>query len=279
MTPQAEVPEKQAPRISVVIVSLDRGDSLRESLKSLGAEHQIIVVDNGSGDGAEQINQEFPTVRFHGLPRNFGLTKALNIGLRAAEGEYILCLHDDVRITSEAVTHLADYLETHAEAGAVTPFLTDEPGTPIPQVRDLPSPSHPDPALRLPPEGDEVTIPCGSGAAIMFRSFVLRALRQLDERYGTYGSGIEICMQMRRAGKKVVMLHSVTAIHEAARSPVAASKLAGDRAAGTAVYLGKHYGYMSGVLYRLKTALAALFTFRVSVLLAAISGQKIDGTN
>jgi len=244
----------------------------------LGTDHQIVVVDNGSADGAEQINQEFPQVRFHSLPKNFGLTKALNIGLRAAEGEYLLCLHDDVRITGEAVTRLADYLETHAEVGAAAPLLTDESGNPIPQVRELPSPSNPDPALQLPPEGDEVTVSCGSGAAIMFRSFVMRSLRHLDERYGTYGSGMEICTQMRRAGKKVVVLHDVTAIHESTPSPVAASTLAGDRAAGTAVYLSKHYGFMSGLIYRLKTALAAFFMLRFSVLLGAVSGQKIDGT-
>ena len=40
----------------------------------------------------------------------------------------------------------------------------------------------------------------------MFRAFFLRALRQIDERYGTYGSAVEICAQMRRAGKKIVVL-------------------------------------------------------------------------
>ncbi len=279
LTPQTEIPEKQAPRISVVIVSLNRVDSLRESLKALGTDHQIIVVDNGSVDGAERINQEFPHILFHSLPKNFGLTKALNIGLRAAEGEYLICLHDDVCISGEAVTRLADYLEAHAEVGAVSPLLTDASGSPIAQMRNLPTPSNADPALRLPPEGEEITVECGSGAAIMFRSFVLRALRHLDERYGTYGSSVEICMQMRRAGKKMVILHSVTAVHEMEPSPVASSTLAGDRAAGTAVYLGKHFGFMSGLMYRVKTALAALFTFRFSVLLGAVAGQKIDGAS
>ena len=51
-------------------------------------------------------------------------------------------------------------------------------------------------------------VECVSGAAIMFRAFFLRALRHIDERYGTYGSSIEICAQMRRAAKKIVILHS-----------------------------------------------------------------------
>jgi N-acetylglucosaminyl-diphospho-decaprenol L-rhamnosyltransferase len=278
LTPQAEAPERQTPRVSVVIVSFNRAETLRESLRALGGDHQIVVVDNGSWDGAETINEEFPALRFSRLPKNFGLTKALNIGLRAAEGEYILCLHDDVRITGEAVTRLADFLEARNDAGAACPLLTDAAGSPVPQVRALPTPAEPDPALRLPGNGEETAVECVSGAAVMFRSFFLRALRNVDERYGTYGSSIEICAQMRRASKKVVILHSVTAIHENIASAVPPAALAGDRAAGTAVFLGKHHGFASGLIYRLKTGVVALLTFRFSVLSGAISGQKIDGT-
>ena len=121
-------------------------------------------------------------------------------------------------------------------------------------------------------------VECVSGAAIMFRAFFLRALRQIDERYGTYGNAVEICAQMRRAAKKVAILRTVTAIHEGLPSPMPASVLEGDRAAGTASFLGKHHGLVSGVIYRLKTALGALFTFRFSVLAGVLSGQKIDGT-
>ncbi len=89
---------------------------------------------------------------------------------------------------------------------------------------------------------------------------------------------VEICAQMRRAGKKVVILRAVTAVHEGLRSPVPANLLEADRAAGTAAFLGKHHGFASGLIYRLKTGLSAFFTLRFSLLAGAISGQKIDGT-
>lgn len=280
LTPQPEIPEApQQKRVSVVVVSLQRVESLRRSLESLGDTHQVIVVDNGSSDGAGSLDDEFPNVRYSRLPKNFGLTKALNIGLRAIEGEYILCLHDDTRITAGAVSHLADYLEAHPEVGAVCPLLTDESGVPVPQSRALPTPANPDPELSQPPAGgEEILVDCVSGAAIMFRGFFLRALSAIDERYGTYGPAIEICIQTRRAGKKVVILRGVTAVHEGLRSPMPANLLAADRAAGTAVFLGKHYGFMSGLIYRLKTGLSAFFTLRFSLVAGAISGQKIDGS-
>ncbi len=263
-------------------MSFNRVESLRRSLAALGNAHQVIVVDNGSRDGAASINAEFSHPRYSRLPKNFGFTKALNIGLRSAEGEYILCLHDDTIITAEAVSRLADFLEARADVGAVAPLLTDDSGNPLPQCRALPSPGDPDPEPTLPPEsekeGDEIQVECVSGAAIMFRSFFLRSVRQMDEHYGTYGSSIDICAHMRRAGKKVVILRGATAIHEALPSPMPQSAIEGDRAAGTAVFLGKHNGLVSGLIYRLKTALAALFTLRFSVLAGVLSGQKIDGT-
>jgi GT2 family glycosyltransferase len=277
-TPEQNAPEERAgPRISVVIVSFHRIEQLRAGLQSLGTEHQVVVVDNGSS-GVAEVAMEFPHVRWSRLPKNFGLTKSLNIGIRASEGEHILLLHDDVLITADAVSQLADYLDAHSDAGAVCPLLTDASGSPGPQVSPAPSASDPDPALAAPPAGSETSAACVSGAAIMFRSFFLRAIRQIDERYGNFGSSFELCWQVRRASKKLVVLHSVTAIHEISASPMSRGALAGDRAAGIAAYLGKHEGFAGGLLYRIKTALAALFTLRFSVLAGVLSGQKIDGT-
>ena len=274
MTTEAQEPEQQAKRISVVIVSFNRRDALRRSLAALGDDHQVLVVDNGSTDGSAALDDEFPAVRFIRLPKNFGLVKALNIGIRAADGVYVMILHDDTVIAADAVSKLADYLAEHTEAGAVCPLLTTD-GRPAAQVRALPTPANPDPAFQ-PATGSEAE--CVRGAAIMFRTFFLRALRQIDERYGNYGSIVELCAQVKRANRKVAILREVTAEHEASKSPMSGGALVGDRAAGTAVYLGKHYGFVAGMLYRLKTGFGAVFTFRFNVVSGVFSGANIDGT-
>lgn len=279
MTQEPEI-VTEPKRVSVVIVSFNRPETVRRCLEKLsGGDHQTIVVDNCSKEGIYALEQDFPAVRFIRLPKNFGMTKALNLGIRAAEGTYVLLMHDDAAIRSAAVTKLADYLEEHPEAGAVAPLLVSISGASAPQVRDLPSPSDPDPLFRVADPGAEVVVPCVSGAAIMVRSFFLRALREIDERYGNYGSEIELCMQVKRANKKTVILGGVTAVHERLKSPMTRSSLIGDRVAGIAVFLGKHYGFVSGMIYRLKCALSGLFTFNFKVLAAALAAVKIDGTS
>jgi hypothetical protein len=277
LTPESELAAPQAKRVSVIIVSFNRAEQLRQSLEALGDAHQILVVENGSTDGSPALEAEFPAARFIRLPKNFGLTKAMNIGMRAAEGEYILFLHDDTRISSDAVSRLADFLAGRQDVAAVAPQLTIETGEPAAQLRPLPTPAMPDPSLQPAQGGEETAAECVSGAALMLRTFYLRALGQIDERYGVYGGAIELCAQVRRSGKKIVVLRDVKAVHLALPSPLNRADLEGDRAAGTAGFLAKHHGFMAGMLYRIKTGLAGALTFRFKVAAGAFTGQKVDG--
>ena len=104
------------------------------------------------------------------------------------------------------------------------------------------------------PSAQETVAECVSGAAIMVRSTFLRSMGHIDERYGNYGSAIEICAQMKSSGRKIVILGNVTATHGSAPSPAPKGPLKSDRNAGTAAFLGKHYGFRAGLIYRLKTS-------------------------
>ena len=112
----------------MVVVSRNHVDLLRACLTSIEVSHererlQVIVVDNGSTDGASRLDDEFPNTQFIRLPKNFGLTKALNLGWRAADADYVLFLHDDTRIEPNTGGRLADVLDANAEAAAVAPLL------------------------------------------------------------------------------------------------------------------------------------------------------------
>jgi GT2 family glycosyltransferase len=64
-------------------------------LQAYGAQ-EIIVVDNGSGDGIEGfLAAEFPEVRLVALPANVGCA-GRNRGVRAARGELVVTIDNDV---------------------------------------------------------------------------------------------------------------------------------------------------------------------------------------
>ncbi len=281
-------------RITALVVSHNRADLLRRAIAALDKSEErekleILVVDNGSTDGSVEIESEFPNARFIRMPKNFGLTKAINVGVRGAVGEYILLLHEDTEVSPDTARVLAAALENQSEAGAACPLLVTPDGAPAPQIADLPRPGHTDLAWRsADPEGGEQTVEYACGAAMMVRTFFLRAMRQIDERYGTYGSDAELCFQVNRSAKRVLLLPATRVVHHG-RADLDASERAArdaDFKLGMALYLKKRFGIVRGTMFRIAVALGAFggllsfrdFRYHLGLFGALCSGQKIDGT-
>lgn len=280
MTPQQNSEEqKPSARVSAVVVSRNRRDLLRACLKSLeeseGRETiQVIVVDNGSTDGAGQLDREFPNGQFVRVPKNFGLTKAMNLGWRAANAPYVFFLHDDTEVEPSCIRRLADTLDTREDAAAVCPLLVDAAGNPAPQLGSFPPSGHWRPAGVNGSEPVAVEYP--RGAALMMRVRLITAVRQIDERYGQFGADADLAAQIRRASKKILLVPEAKVLHHGSAGYDAAERA--DFLLARAAFLGKYSGFVAGLQARIGSVLGPLFGFRFAEFSRTISGQKIDGT-
>ncbi|HCC57714.1 MAG TPA: hypothetical protein DEQ47_10720 [Solibacterales bacterium] len=275
MTPPQNPPPPVEP-IAVVIVSRNQREALERCLTALAArpgEIRSVVVDLHSSDGSLAVEEAFPAVQFIKLPKHFGTTKALNLGIRAVASDFVLLLPAPVEIAADHVLQLAATLQVSPETGAVCPLCLSESGEALPQVSDLPAPSQPDPPLRAARPGE--TVACATGP-LMVRAFLLTSLQKIDERYGDYGSQPELCAQVRRNGKRVAVDSAARAV--AFPRDESGSLARADRQLGAAAFLGKHHGIVNGLLARIRFVLAALLTFQVGTLRYLLMGQKIDGT-
>ncbi len=85
---------------------LDRNlGSVRASLAESGRTWEIIVVDDGGGG----IGPLGDGVRIVALDENSGYGPAVNAGVAAARGDYLLVLNDDVRLEEACVPTLAGH--------------------------------------------------------------------------------------------------------------------------------------------------------------------------
>jgi GT2 family glycosyltransferase len=280
LTPQQNPEgEKRPLRASVVVVSHNRKPLLETCLASLekseGREDlQIVVVDNGSRDGAAGLDAEFARVQWIRLPKNFGLTKAMNLGWRAADAELVLFLHDDTEVEPGAVLRLAEALEANPDVAAVCPLLVDEDGHPAPQLGKLPPDGEWRPAA---PSGSHpMAVEYPRGAALMTRVALIRAVRQIDERFGQFGADADLAANFRRASKKVLLLPDVKVRHRSAAG-YSPEEIA-DFLLARAAYLGKYQGFGAGLLARLGAIFGPLVRFRFGEFKNTLAGQKIDGT-
>ena len=128
-----------AARVSAVIVNYEQREllrscleSLREALRRVDDDYDVIVVDNGSTDGSvEMIREEFRDVRLVELLTNTGFAGGVNIGIGHAAGDWILCVNNDATVAPDAVEELLRIAEASSdEVGAVAAQMVfaDRPG-------------------------------------------------------------------------------------------------------------------------------------------------------
>ncbi|MEO8662498.1 MAG: glycosyltransferase [Bryobacteraceae bacterium] len=292
----------------MVIVSYNCAGALRRCLAALEKANnrenlEVVVVDNGSGDESPQLEQEFPWTTFLRLPRNFGLTRARNIGSRTASGDFFLHLDPHVEVRPDTVSALAAALDAQTDAAAVTALLLNPDGTVATRLYPLPSSAD---LYRIWREGiwpparpvspDEPTaaewIP---GGATLVRAVNLRGMNYFDERYAQFWADLDLCLQVRRFGKKHFVIPAAQAVlHPDDGSPLPADlrgHLSADEALGAASYIGKHQGWFAGLRFHLSAALASTgllllaflrardIRFHFSRTAAILTGQRLDGTN
>jgi GT2 family glycosyltransferase len=278
--PEPQPVEQPPPlRASLAVVSHNRIAWLRRCLRAVeGSEErerlQVIVIDNGSLDGSAQLDDEFPRVQFIRLPKNFGLTKALNLGWRAADSPYVFFLHEDTEVEPSAARRLADVLDANPQAAGACPLLIGEDGLPAPQLGTLP----PDGAWRpAEPAGAEpFAVEYARGAALMMRVTAIKAIRQIDERYGQFGSDADLAEQVRRASKQILLVPEARVRHHGQDGYTTEEQA--DFLLGRAVFLGKYQGFLAGLKARIGAILGPLMRLQLGQLKYTVPGQKIDGT-
>jgi GT2 family glycosyltransferase len=284
--PQQEE-EAPKPKVTALVFSYDSAPALRRCLAALEgsvdrAVIEILVVDCGSHDESPQLDSEFAGITILRLPRYFGRTKALNIGTRTAAGDYLFFLTPEVEVLPTTIPSLLARLESDNEAVAVAPLLLDTEANQVVEFYKLPTPPT---GVELTPvvidkTAEAFAVEYATFQALLVRKYFFRGINYLDERYGEFFSDAELCYQIRRAGRKTLALPPVTALFTRG-SPYSASSatiLEADKIHGAAVYFGKHFGFVSGLLFRIKAMLKALLTARFSLFLAVISWTKIDGS-
>lgn len=113
-------------KISVIIPVYNAENYLRETLSDLinqsYQDMEFIVLDDGSVDGSAKIIQEYALkdkrIQFIQL-ENGGPSKARNLGLNVAKGEYIRFVDADDRIPTDSVSNMMQVFEKNSDIDLV----------------------------------------------------------------------------------------------------------------------------------------------------------------
>lgn len=133
-----------SPTVSIIIPARNSAsfivDAVESVYRQIGYSFEVIVVDHASTDDTATAvsrinpNETAGDLRIIKAPDGGGPSRAKNIGISHAKGEFVTFLDsDDVRV-DESIEHQLKTLRDHPEAGSVfgrIAGLMDSAGTPI----------------------------------------------------------------------------------------------------------------------------------------------------
>jgi GT2 family glycosyltransferase len=131
--------------VSVCIVNWNGREMLRDCLTSLcrrpqGASLEVVVVDNGSADGApDMVAESFPDVTLIRNADNRGFARANNQAAARARGRYLFFLNNDTLVPPGTLGRLVTFAEAHPEVGMIGPRLRGSDGEVQASYRPRPS--------------------------------------------------------------------------------------------------------------------------------------------
>ena len=224
--------------LTILIVTWNSWGDLKRCLESIRAaavqDCEILVIDNGSGDGtAGRVREQFPEVRLECNATNLGLPPAVNRGLRAARGDFIMLLDVDTEIRPGTTSLLLEFLGANPQASLVAPRIYTPEGTIEQSARNLPSmtsglfgrqsflrrlfPNNPFTRRYLAPQnlGRTEPFPVGqvSAACMFMRRELIDQAGPWDENYRCYWVDSDWCAQVQRVGKAIYCVPAAGIVH------------------------------------------------------------------
>lgn len=210
--------------LSICIVSWNVRDYLKDCLASIREakptlRHEIIVVDNGSGDGSlEMVEAEFPETVLIRNRVNSGFAAACNQAMEKSKGRYILLLNPDTLVRPGSLENMVRFLDARPEAGGGGCRLLNPDGSPQRSVRTFPTFQS---SLRqFTILGDlgffrkakrkyfmegfdyarEAEVEQPMGAALFLRREAVKRIGWMDESFFMYFEDVDLCYRLRAAG-------------------------------------------------------------------------------
>jgi GT2 family glycosyltransferase len=224
-------------QVSAVVVSYEARELLLACLESLvlalepfdGAA-EIIVVDNGSRDGApDAVRELFPQLQLIEMHENHGFATGINVGLKASSGAWLLLLNNDATIEPGAVSALLHAVADREEVGSAACQMRFVRGGAINSAGlgvDRLGVAF-DRHIGEPPEAGESSVidvfGASAGAALMRRS-MLEQIGGFDDSFFMYLDDVDVAWRARMRGWRCLYVpqaivhhhHSASSVHGSA---------------------------------------------------------------
>ncbi|MEO0140211.1 MAG: glycosyltransferase family 2 protein [candidate division WOR-3 bacterium] len=251
------------PDVSVVSVTWNSADCVEDLLRSVarasrGLNVEVLIVDNASEDDTvERVRRNaFVSLRLIRVSRNIGYSKANNMGIRKAKGEYVFLLNPDAQLHEDALLVGLDYMRENPDVAVLAPQMFYPDGELQPSVRAFPDhigiilemtgisrifPNLSRWKLNPRPVSEPTEVDQPMGAALLMRRMVFLEIGAFDPRLRMFFSDVDLLRRVKAKGYRVVLHPGMKVIHVMGLSTrKARSRMALEWSIGLTRYFSKH---------------------------------------
>jgi len=183
---------------------------------------EVIVVDNASTDGTVGLLRErYLDVRILQNGSNVGHCRAINQGIRQAQGEYVVVLDGDTVLWPDAIARLVEFLGSRPDVAIAAPRMLNADGSVQETARSFPGPvnglfGRNSILTRLFPgnrfarrylrrdsihDTEPIEVDWVSAACMIFRRSLYDRIGPWDEKFDGYWVDADWCQAAHSAGK------------------------------------------------------------------------------
>ena len=216
--------------LSVISVNFNTPE-LIEALLRTAIRHQpsaisqeIIILDNGSERGCEDVVKKFKGVRFIQNETNEGFTGGNNKLFKFSRGKYILMLNSDIEVMEGSLQEIYKQAESYKENAVVSGSLVFPDGTQQDSVFYLPTITGAIKEYLLgikgsffmyaPSQTKNTRVQGAAMACFMIPRKILEKVGNLDERLFTYFEDVDFCRRCLKLGVPIYYTPSAKFIHQ-----------------------------------------------------------------
>jgi O-antigen biosynthesis protein len=227
----------QSFEVSIIVVNYNEIELLRQCLHSIleftkDISYEIIVVDNASTVGnVSAITKEFPLVNLVINEANLGFAAANNVGLKHANGKYVLFLNNDTKFTSNVLKDVHNFTDRFEEPVFVGCQLLNADLSKQESISNFPTLwnnfTENFYLYKLFPKSgffnkyyqnyheyeNPIEVEVIRGAFMFCSTGAVKELNGFDERFFFYSEETDLCYRFKMKGNKIFFLPKSSVIH------------------------------------------------------------------
>lgn len=201
-------------KLSLIIVNYNTESHICDLLQDLMAQTlptdqwQVVIVNNSQNDKLEIMMQRFQaslSCTIIQSPQNVGFGRAMNLGVEAAKGEYLLLINPDIRMLQEDyLQKLVDFAQDNLGFGVISTQILDG------RQRDISTYYQYEFGYHL---GFDNQICWFQGSLMLIRSDVFCKMDGFDDDFFMYCEDTDLCYRIKKAGYPLLKNEQLKVYH------------------------------------------------------------------